>query len=327
MSKAFFTAMAVMMIAIAEIQASDLRICKPVKLENGGEWESICMKLLKHGDKEKGFLLTGTSLIQEQTEYNKFAASQTEFTSGYDGHNLYLAIRCYDSRGNNLTARCTEPDGPVWRDDSIEIFIAPQYKGTDYYQLVVNPLKTMYDGHGSDRNWNCDWKVKILYENDAWVVLCAIPFNAVAVKASGNALAGFNVCRSRYAGNIKELSSWAYASSGFHNTNEFGVLVIGDSELSLRNFIKLCRERRDSLLFKFDEKRNAESPALQRIMERMKSLLAETDARLAETEQPGLGFEKIAELCSQINALLNEYEAQRDEYKNQVNVVKATLWL
>ncbi|MFA6716776.1 MAG: carbohydrate-binding family 9-like protein, partial [Victivallaceae bacterium] len=206
----------------------ELRIGRAAKIKPGSNWESVCRELLKSGDKERQFLLTGTSPIRKQTTDNYLADDQTEFAAAEDGRNLYLAVRCYDSRGRNLTARCVEHDGPVWKDDDIEIFIAPRYRGKDYYQFIVNPLGTMYEGRCQDREWGCDWKAKVVRGTDAWTIFCMIPLRAVGIK-SDSGFIGFNIYRSRCAGDGSEFSSWSYLSGGPHNTGEFGILVLGEA--------------------------------------------------------------------------------------------------
>jgi len=326
MNKTFIITLGIIIIATAGL-AENLRICKATKLDENCDWESVCFKLLKQENKERDFLLNGGSLIQEQTEYNKLASEQTEFVAGQNGHNLYIAVRCYDSRGGNLTARCVDMDGAVWEDDSIEIFIAPQYKGRDYYQFIVNPLGTKYDGHGTDRSWGCGWETKVVRENNAWVILCMIPLRTVGIRSDGNTMVGFNVCRSRYANGLKESSSWSYSSGSFHNADEFGAMIIGDPNLSLHNLIKLCRERRGQMVFKSDEKQDKQSPFVRKMAAQMKLLMNEIDAKLASAEQPETNFEELKVLCSQINSLLNEYETQWRDYQNQTNTIKATMWL
>jgi hypothetical protein len=49
------------------------------------------------------------------------------------------------ARSNPPVAACPVRDGPVWNDDAVEFFVAPE-SGARYRQVVVNAAGTVYDG-------------------------------------------------------------------------------------------------------------------------------------------------------------------------------------
>ena len=64
----------------------------------------------------------------------------------WDDENLYIGVKCYDSRMGMLTITSTERDKTRWDEDMVQIFIdpAPDPKG-EYYHISMNPIGTVYD--------------------------------------------------------------------------------------------------------------------------------------------------------------------------------------
>lgn len=60
----------------------------------------------------------------------------------YDDNYLYIAGKMED---RDVVAKVTTPDGPVWNDDVFEIFIKPKFKLPHYYEININPIKTIFD--------------------------------------------------------------------------------------------------------------------------------------------------------------------------------------
>lgn len=110
----------------------------------------------------------------------------------YDAHNLYLGFRCQQPRDTlKLTSA---PDGDVWNDDCIELFLSPDIKNgqlqtlfpdDQHYHLIFNAAGTKFDelGNGGAASWNGDWQVKTSVQDDGWQAEVKIPFAAVSNKA------------------------------------------------------------------------------------------------------------------------------------------------
>ena len=60
----------------------------------------------------------------------------------YDAQYLYIAARLPEK---NLTATLTERDSIIYRDDDFEVFIDPTCTGTNYLELEINQLNTVWD--------------------------------------------------------------------------------------------------------------------------------------------------------------------------------------
>ena len=113
----------------------------------------------------------------------------------WDDNYLYAAFYCEDP---DAWATLTEEDDPLWGEEVVEIFVDPQGKGLNYYELEINPINVKVDlfvinrgqkYDGTYKVWK-DWdfsglKSEVYVEGDGklagtsdkfWVVEVAMPF-------------------------------------------------------------------------------------------------------------------------------------------------------
>lgn len=83
--------------------------------------------------------------------YNWFTGGDKEATEAkllWDDDNLYVSWRCQD---RHISAYETKKNGPVSKDDCVEIFISPNpRKVTNYYTFEINAIGTMLNRNRSD---------------------------------------------------------------------------------------------------------------------------------------------------------------------------------
>ncbi|HDQ99813.1 MAG TPA: hypothetical protein ENN51_05975 [candidate division WOR-3 bacterium] len=130
------------------------------------------------------------------------AVEPAEIRVGFDSLNLYLSIRCHDTRPDLIRAEVTGRDEPVYGDDHVNIVFDPDPAATrawaaqvaatgdsglpspPYYQLFVNPRGTIADrrcrffGRRGERDWSWDgnWTVAAdTTDPDGWSVTLACP--------------------------------------------------------------------------------------------------------------------------------------------------------
>lgn len=70
----------------------------------------------------------------------------------YDPVTMYLLCVVPREEGRELHAQATKRDGPVYKDDSVEIFLCPNR--ANVFQVVVNSLGTIADLRDDDWAWN-----------------------------------------------------------------------------------------------------------------------------------------------------------------------------
>lgn len=119
---------------------------------------------------------------------------------GYDDSMVYLAARCRESEMASLRADETIRDGQVANDDNLNLLLCPDPDSTRYYQLVINPLGTVWDrrcGTESgksvrDAQWNIPYQLATARGNDFWTLELALPRRALAPEKP---TWGFNIAR------------------------------------------------------------------------------------------------------------------------------------
>jgi hypothetical protein len=160
------------------------------------------------------------------------AGQKTEAFVLYDEKNLYIALRCYDSRINKISKLYAKHDDPIWKDDSVEIFIDIDHTKKDYFQLAVNAigakLDTKWESGKSDIKWNAEnWKAISFIGPDFWSVEMTVPLKSLSSKPiKKDTVWGFNIARS--ARSHAEYSSWAPLYHNFIQPGMFGVLTFDD---------------------------------------------------------------------------------------------------
>lgn len=155
---------------------------------------------------------------------------QTELRLGYDDANLYAAFRCFEDHPNSLTSAYTQHDGPVWRDDSIEVFLDPLRDGKTYFHFIANAAGVQFESKGvgpKPESWDGEWQVVTAKEDKAWTALVTIPFASIGFAAPLPGMTwNANFCRHQAAKN--EMNSWSPVINGFPEPDRFGQIIFGD---------------------------------------------------------------------------------------------------
>ncbi len=168
------------------------------------------------------FLRKGEGLPRETSEVRLL----------WDEANLYLAVQCFAEvldpvlqRADEFVAKVTEHDGPVFRDDCMEIFLGPADEPAEYRQLVTNAVGGRYEGKGTDGTWDAPWKAMgSTSEEGYWVAEVAVPWASLGMTpvAGQELVANFNRTNKAQG----EVSMWSPVTFAFHAPDEFGRLVL-----------------------------------------------------------------------------------------------------
>jgi len=148
---------------------------------------------------------------------------------GYNSQWLFLAFECFDSDISALKKNIKQRDGTVWDDDSIEIFLDPKGDRGTYYQFVVNPRGTQYDGCGFDSKWDCYWIARSFVQSKMWTIEIAIPLSAFGIPFPAEKELNHpwtaNFFRTRHPHSADaEVTGWNPSGGNFHRPDKFGIL-------------------------------------------------------------------------------------------------------
>ncbi|MDD5698535.1 MAG: sugar-binding protein [Victivallaceae bacterium] len=167
-------------------------------------------------------------------ESGETVKDKTDAYLAWDEKNLYLAFVNHEPNGDKLKAASTKRDEPnMWKDDSVEIFIAPYpEKKKSYYQFIINTKGIITDSH-----WSSPWfgnnaytsniEAGVKVEKDRWILEVKIPFRDLSINDPQEKTFTANFYRNRYAGTDPVYSCWSPTFAHNHHLPErFGVLLL-----------------------------------------------------------------------------------------------------
>jgi hypothetical protein len=166
----------------------------------------------------------------------------------YDDRHLYLAYLCQDA---HISAEHTERDSPVYRDDCVEFFVAPDpQRPTSYFNIEMNVWGAFLD-HFRPANGpvQAQWDAKDVRistriagtlnddsdEDRHWILEAAIPLDNFASAMKMPLPKPGDVWRmnlNRLGGKTNpQHSQWSpgnTAKPAFHVPERFGRMIFGD---------------------------------------------------------------------------------------------------
>ncbi|NPV53399.1 MAG: family 10 glycosylhydrolase [Firmicutes bacterium] len=153
------------------------------------------------------------------------AREQTSVAVCYDDSRLYIALRMADERPDLISASVTSRDGPVFYDDSVEVFLDPAHTHSFYYHFAVNLFGTQYDSYSrTGPSWNGTWRARASTTGDGWVMEMAIPIDEIAKsRPTAGTIWGANFNRTMLR--LQEFSGWAFTPGTFHAPSFFGDII------------------------------------------------------------------------------------------------------
>jgi hypothetical protein len=162
---------------------------------------------------------------------------QTSVAAYYDDDVLTVVFQCED---DEIVATYLGHDEPLWKEDAVEVFLAPRGL-TPYFEIEVNPLGTTFDARidspdgvratmTTDLAWTCDSLFAALRRNDQRTldVVIRVPFASLeAHPKSGDEWRAnfFRIDRSSARGD--GFSAWQptrKSPADFHVAAAFGAL-------------------------------------------------------------------------------------------------------
>ena len=165
----------------------------------------------------------------------------------WDDQFLYVSFRCEDA---HIWGEHTQRDSPVYRDDCVEVFTAPNPREPDnYFNIEMNVREAFLDQHHPDgpgkklrEQWNAKGvKIAVTIDgtlNDdsdtdrSWILEAAIPFSNFSKVAKNAPPKSGDVWRmnlNRLGGKTNpQHSQWSPSKTGrpkFHVPKDFGRVV------------------------------------------------------------------------------------------------------
>jgi hypothetical protein len=171
------------------------------------------------------------NFVQSNPDEGKPATQRTEVRIGYDAHNLYFGIRCFDSEPARIISPVMQRDGDLTTDDSVWIVLDTFHDHRNGFLFVTNPRGTMVDGvvrnEGQDTSYDWDgiWQVATSRDAEGWSAEIAIPFKTLRYSPK-DPVWGFNVWR--YLARRREESAWRPIHQAWGRFARFKVSQYGE---------------------------------------------------------------------------------------------------
>ena len=129
----------------------------------------------------------------------------------YDDTTLYVGIRAWDSRPEDITASQMQRDADLDNDDHVTVILDPFLNFRDGYLFRVNPLGAkedalIFDGVEERFDWDGIWIAETRIDDRGWSAELAIPIATLSFNPSLTTW-GFNV--ERRIARRNELIRWA----------------------------------------------------------------------------------------------------------------------
>lgn len=165
----------------------------------------------------------------------------TSYKAGWQGNNLYFAIRCDEHPGEKPNTTTTRnEDQALWHGDAIEIELATETHS--YYQIAVSPAGHIVDldrgaSKGQWFGWDSKAEVATHIAEDHWTVEIRIPVTqdendplhqVIGRKPTQSLPWHINLCRQRIREDGQELSALSpTGTEGFHEPMKFAYFYDG----------------------------------------------------------------------------------------------------
>jgi hypothetical protein len=143
-----------------------------------------------------------TGFIQSEPRPGAPATEQTEVWLLFDGINIYVSARCWDSDPSTIVSNELRRDNNnIFNgNDIISVIFDSFYDRRNGFMLTTNPSAGRSEGQTTNErqyngDWNPVWRVRTARFDQGWTVEISIPFKSIRYGSAPGQLWGFNVMR------------------------------------------------------------------------------------------------------------------------------------
>jgi hypothetical protein len=166
-------------------------------------------------------------------EKPKYATTAYLFVN--DG-GVYVGFVCSEPAIASLVQKATKDNGPVFEDDSVQLFLAPDREGTNnnYYHFVVNSGGVRYSNRMQDDTPVDGWTAGASKGTNTWEAEIFVPYSSMNVLPE-LPYWRMNIARERPARSATEkaeTTAWINPGASLHNYKRFGFLQFRQSPVA-----------------------------------------------------------------------------------------------
>ncbi|MHC4872364.1 MAG: sugar-binding protein [Planctomycetota bacterium] len=170
------------------------------------------------------------------TTVSEWPSKQTSGYVMYDREYLYFAFRCrFESLDAvKSTVKHKDDSTKLFKGESVEFFLAPQFEGRKYFHLAMNPAGSIYSascGEKRDTSWNPKLKTAVKIHDKYWVVEGRIPLPDINGRTVSGSKWRINFCRNSQSEALgRHSSSWT-GQTKFNDKERMGTALVSDKGL------------------------------------------------------------------------------------------------
>ncbi len=185
------------------------------------------------------------NFTQRELRMNEPATERTQVAIAYDEKKIYVAVWCYDSRPNTITAKELRRNFSPNLDDNFFILLDTYSDKRNAFVFYTNPNAARGDyqvfdnGKNRNFNWNGVWDVRTTRTQEGWFAEFEIPFSTLKFENNKETLEwGINFERNIVS--KREQVRWQgwKRDNTFEQVNAAGTLT-GLFDLKSRAFIEV----------------------------------------------------------------------------------------
>lgn len=169
--------------------------------------------------------------------------NDTRVQIGYDMEALYLQFINAEPYPDDIRVTTSERDGPVFRDDSNELYLS--LEGGDLYQFITSANGTQWDDrlvqkadgdpYRPSHTWSGKWETKAWIEKDRWISRWVIPWSEIGYHPKAGSTLSLNFTRHRQTG-AEETSLWNRFDGRLATREKFATLAFSTQGAALTRF-------------------------------------------------------------------------------------------
>jgi hypothetical protein len=139
--------------------------------------------------------------IQQEPSEGEAATERTDAWVFYDGQNVYVAARCWDSEPERMVANELRRDNrSIAENESFAVVLDTFNDRRNAFFFQTNALGALRDGLITDErtanfDWNAVWDVKTRRFDKGWTLEMAIPFKSLRYASDPQQAWGINLLR------------------------------------------------------------------------------------------------------------------------------------
>ena len=201
-----------------------------------------------------------SELMLIKPDGNRKPTNETFVKIMYDDKNIFFLVEAMEKNIKNLTLKSTQRDDPVWKDDSVEIFLYNSKDEGRYWQFCVNPKGVFADsehqpGNHGNLQFDADAEIRTAVLPDRWMVEARIPAGTFGQNSFEGAGWKVNVCRARKAkGESDPAEQSSLSGYSFHGYERFRNMNFSDPLLGNGSFDEAVEASTNASLRKWEIK-------------------------------------------------------------------------